>query len=85
MQYQHVCIHLLCHAFKLNIVIEVYSNFCLLLKSIIESKNISKLVKQPTLEKISDDWGRGRPCGRTRIPWIRHWSWSLYMALFRPI
>ena len=28
-----------------------------LLKSIIESKNISKLVKQRTLEKISDDWG----------------------------
>ena len=33
-----------------NIVIEVYSNFCLLLKSTIESKNISKLVKQRTLE-----------------------------------
>ena len=24
----NVCIDLLCHAFKLNIVIEVYSNFC---------------------------------------------------------
>jgi len=23
-----VCIHLLCHTFKLNIVIEIHSNFC---------------------------------------------------------
>jgi len=30
-----------------------------LLKSIIESKNIWKLIKNRTLEKISDDWGHG--------------------------
>ena len=41
-----------------------------LLKSIIESKNIWKLIKQRTLKKISDDWGAW-PRGP---PWIRHWS-----------
>ena len=30
-----------------------------LLKSMIESKNICKLIKKRTLEKISDDWGHG--------------------------
>jgi len=51
------CVHsFVMPCIQTNIVIEVYSNFCLLLKSIIESKNISKLVKQRTLEKISYDW-----------------------------
>jgi len=38
-----------------------------LLKSIIEFKNIWKLIKKRILEKIYDDWGHGPV-----PPWIRH-------------